>query len=127
MLGFRYSRKEKAKCQLLNFLIGQAKLAIYVSRRNKIVRSLDWNVRTIFCQMVKALIFTKGLRVYDALNYVCWRIRRCSLEVSWTDCVIFVYFIIGFVLLKCVFEKSTLSVFLSLSLLLFLPLLSLFL
>lgn len=41
ILGFRYRRKQKAKYQLLNFLRGQAKLAIYVTRRNMMGGSLD--------------------------------------------------------------------------------------
>lgn len=40
ILGYRYKKTQKAKCQLLNFTIGQAKLAIYLSRRNKMGRSL---------------------------------------------------------------------------------------
>lgn len=41
ILGFRYRRKQKAKYQLLYFLRAQAKLAIYVTRRNMMGGSLD--------------------------------------------------------------------------------------
>ena len=35
-LGFRYTRHQKHKCRLLNFVVGQAKVAVYVSRRKKV-------------------------------------------------------------------------------------------
>ena len=36
IMGYRYSIKEKAKCVLLNFLFAQAKLAIWLTRRNRV-------------------------------------------------------------------------------------------
>lgn len=56
ILGFRYNLNEKVKCQFLNFLIVQAKLAICISRRNKIGGSWDLDLQTIFYRMVKARI-----------------------------------------------------------------------
>ncbi|KAI3355604.1 hypothetical protein L3Q82_018441 [Scortum barcoo] len=38
--GFKYTRQKKHKCQLLNFLMGQAKVAVYVSRRRKVEQSV---------------------------------------------------------------------------------------
>lgn len=46
ILGFRYSQKWRVKCQLFHFGLGQAKMAIYLSRRNKIEESLDCDVNT---------------------------------------------------------------------------------
>ncbi|TWW77695.1 hypothetical protein D4764_12G0010850 [Takifugu flavidus] len=69
ILGFRYQKRRKAKCQLLNFFIGQAKLAIYVSRRNKIGGSLDCDLQTIFTRMVKARIKT-DFNFYRATNNI---------------------------------------------------------
>ncbi|TWW54495.1 hypothetical protein D4764_0262130 [Takifugu flavidus] len=64
-----YQKRRKAKCQLLNFFIGQAKLAIYVSRRNKIGGSLDCDLQTIFARMVKARIKT-DFNFYRATNNI---------------------------------------------------------
>ena len=34
--GVGFKKTEKAKCQFLNFLIGKAKMAIYLTRRDKL-------------------------------------------------------------------------------------------
>lgn len=54
ILGFSYSQKRRVKCQLFNFVFGQAKMAMYLSRRNKIEESLDFDINTVFVRMVKA-------------------------------------------------------------------------
>ncbi len=36
VLGAKYVKKKRYDCQLLNFILGQAKLAVYTSRKNKI-------------------------------------------------------------------------------------------
>jgi hypothetical protein len=36
IMGYRYSNKGKAKCVLFNFLFAQAKLAIWLTRRNRV-------------------------------------------------------------------------------------------
>ncbi|XP_063765417.1 transposon TX1 uncharacterized 149 kDa protein [Eleginops maclovinus] len=48
ILGYRYTQRQKVKCQLLNFLLGQAKMAIYLSRRNKVGDSMACNAVLIF-------------------------------------------------------------------------------
>ena len=54
ILGFKYSQKRKAKCQLLNFLLGQAKMAVYLSRKRKLEGSWDCDVNIIFIRMIKS-------------------------------------------------------------------------
>ncbi len=56
ILGFFYSPKQKSKCHVINFIVGQAKYAIYVTRRNKIEKKSGQNVVLIFKNMVKARI-----------------------------------------------------------------------
>ncbi len=53
ILGFKYSQSKKYICQLLNFIIGQAKMAIYVSRRNKLEEKPGQNIE-IFLILVKS-------------------------------------------------------------------------
>ncbi len=40
IFGFKYVIKKIFICQLLNFVLGQAKLAIYVSRKTKVEQNL---------------------------------------------------------------------------------------
>lgn len=54
ILGYRYSQKYRQKCQLFNFVLGQAKMAIYISRRNKVDWSLDCDASILFVRMMKA-------------------------------------------------------------------------
>ena len=56
VFGCKYVRKKRFICQLLNFILGQAKLAIYVSRKKKMEQNLEPNVVTLFSNMVQARI-----------------------------------------------------------------------
>lgn len=56
VFGCKYVRKKRFICQLLNFILGQAKLAIYVSRKKKMEQNLEPNVVTLFLNMVQARI-----------------------------------------------------------------------
>ncbi|XP_023193817.1 tyrosine-protein kinase SYK isoform X1 [Xiphophorus maculatus] len=53
IFGAGYTKKESSKWNLLNFLIGQAKFSIYISRRNKLNGVLGENVDRMFILMVK--------------------------------------------------------------------------
>lgn len=48
--------KKRFVCQLLNFVLGQAKLAIYTSRKKKIEQNSEQNVVAMFSNMLKARI-----------------------------------------------------------------------
>jgi len=71
--GFKYSRKRSYECQLFNFFLGQAKMAIYVSRKRKIEKDSDTDVILIFSMLVKSRIqidfhyynATKNLRLFE--------------------------------------------------------------
>ncbi len=54
ILGCMYTIKKKYKCQLLNFIVGIAKLAIYITRRNKIEQKGEQELITAFKKMVKS-------------------------------------------------------------------------
>lgn len=56
ILGFKYVRKNRFSCQLLNFVLGQAKLAVYISRRKKVEHNLDLNIVVLFSNMLQARI-----------------------------------------------------------------------
>lgn len=52
--GFNYSRQQKHKCQLLNFVLGTAKMAVYVSRKRKVDECVDMDVKLLLVRMIKA-------------------------------------------------------------------------
>ncbi len=56
IFGFQYVTKKIFICQLLNFVLGQAKLAIYVRRKKKMEQNLEHNLVTLFLNMVQARI-----------------------------------------------------------------------
>lgn len=52
--GVKFTRQRKNKCQLINFLLGQAKMAIYISRKRKVEEGLSINVVSLFVNLVKS-------------------------------------------------------------------------
>ena len=56
ILGFKYVQKHRFKCQLINFLLGQAKMAIYVSRRNKIEQMSSDDMMMVFSILVRSRV-----------------------------------------------------------------------
>lgn len=56
ILGFFYNSKQKFKCQVINFIVGQAKYAVYITRRNKIEEKSGQDVVLVFKNMVKSRI-----------------------------------------------------------------------
>ncbi len=85
ILGYRYSQKYRQKCQLFNFVLGQAKMAIYISRRNKIDGSLDCDASTLFVRMIKARLkvdfdFYKSTNnVEELISIWCYKDVLCSI------------------------------------------------
>ena len=57
--GFKYTRQQKNKCQILNFVLGQAKMAVYVSRRRKVEEELNVDVVPVFVRMVKSRLLVE--------------------------------------------------------------------
>jgi len=55
ILGCKYVSKKKFVCQLLNFVVGQAKMAIYLSRKKKIEQDVVQNV-VLFFNLVQSRI-----------------------------------------------------------------------
>ncbi len=84
ILGFKYVQKRKNECQLLNFILGKAKMAIYISRRDKIEQRIDHNVERVFAAMIKSrlLIDFRFYKAMDSLNIFeriwCHRGALCS-------------------------------------------------
>lgn len=81
ILGLSYSQKRRVKCQLFNFVFGQAKIAIYLGRRNKIE---EFDINTVFVRMVKARLkvdfdfFSTTSNVEEFINIWCLKNVLCS-------------------------------------------------
>jgi len=84
ILGFKYVQKRRNECQLLNFILGKAKMAIYISRRDKIEKQIDYNVERVFTAMIKSrlVIDFRFYKAMDSLNVFegiwCHRGALCS-------------------------------------------------
>jgi len=65
--GFKYIRRCRFRCQLLNFLLGQAKKAIYDARKIRIERNSSVNLQNVFLNQVKSRILF-NFRFYMAMG-----------------------------------------------------------
>ena len=55
--GAGYRRNNASKWQLLNFLLGEAKLAIYLTRRNRVEREVVQDLVSVFISLVRARVW----------------------------------------------------------------------
>ncbi|KAL2076997.1 hypothetical protein ACEWY4_027414 [Coilia grayii] len=84
--GTKYVQKRRNKCQLLNFLLGQAKMAIYVSRRNKIEKGASEDIVVIFSILVRSRLlidfrFYKLMKNLDTFEEIwCHNGALCSVK-----------------------------------------------
>lgn len=75
--GFKYLKKRSYECQLFNFFLGQAKMAIYVSRKSKIEKDSDTDVILLFSMLLKSRIQI-DFRYYSATkNLMLFEQRWC--------------------------------------------------
>jgi hypothetical protein len=54
--GAGYDKKDSKKWCLLNYVVGQAKMAIYKTRKNQVEGEAGLGLREMFCVLVKARI-----------------------------------------------------------------------
>lgn len=52
--GFKCTHQQKNKCQLLKFVLGQAKMLVYVNQRGKVEEALNVDVVPLLLKMVKS-------------------------------------------------------------------------
>lgn len=67
ILGAGYNQRQKIKWQLINFLFGQAKLAIYKTRRNRIENRCGQEITSLFKALIKSRIVVE-FKYYKAMN-----------------------------------------------------------
>ncbi|KAI4881398.1 hypothetical protein NFI96_030494, partial [Prochilodus magdalenae] len=86
IIGTAYIRSQRSKCQLLNFILRQAKLAIYVSRKNKMSQSSDHDATQVFTRLVRARVkvdfnYYRSMKDLDSFKLVwCSEDVVCSVE-----------------------------------------------
>lgn len=96
IFGFKYRLAFRYKCQLLNFILGQSKMAVYMSRKRK-VRTVDMDLVLLFSRIVKARVLTdfKFFKEINDLNHfrMIWTygLVLCGVE---GDTLIFLDFLI---------------------------------
>lgn len=84
IFGAGYTKKESSKWNLLNFLIGQAKLSIYVDRKNKVNGGQGERVDKIFILLVKSrvkaefMFFSMMNNLIDFVLLWCFNNVVCS-------------------------------------------------
>lgn len=86
IFGFKYVQKYRFKCQLLNFLLGQAKMAIYVSRKRKVEQDVNIDILIVFSTLVRCRIlidfhFHKSMKILDVFEEKwCYSNVLCAVE-----------------------------------------------
>ena len=74
MMGYKYCQRKKAQCQLFNCVLGRAKMAVYLSRRNKVEGSPDHDAVWLLIKMMKARL-TVDFEYYKEMNNLSEFIR----------------------------------------------------
>ena len=73
IMGAAYKKEEKEKCQLLHFLSGEAKMAIYISRKNRVENREGQEAKAVWLVNIRARLwldfrFYKHTRDLDAFK-----------------------------------------------------------
>lgn len=67
ILGVKYTRNRRFDCQLLNFIVGQAKLAVYTSRKSRIEKKPGQDVSVVFKALIKSRVLI-DFNFYKSMN-----------------------------------------------------------
>lgn len=83
--GFKYTRRHRFRCQLLNFVLGQAKMAIYDTRKKKIEQDTNCVLDIVFFNLIKSRILV-DFHYYKAMNdlvsfEMIWCVKGALCEV----------------------------------------------
>ena len=56
-MGAAYKKEKKEKCKLLNFLSGEAKMAIYISRKNRVENREGQEAKAVWLINIRARLW----------------------------------------------------------------------
>lgn len=86
IFGFKYCKRKKRKGRLLNFILGQAKMAVYISRKYRIAHGTNKNVECLFKGLIKDrvkhdFIFYSHMKKLEEFEVV-WSVEKvvCCIE-----------------------------------------------
>lgn len=80
VLGAKYVQNRRIDCQLVNFILGQAKLAIYSSRKNMIEHRPGHNVMVLFSNLIKSRVLI-DFNFYKSMDdLITFELKWCSKE-----------------------------------------------
>lgn len=92
---FKYVRRRSFECQLLNFVLGQSKMAIYVSRQNKVENKSGQDVLMVLTNLIKSRVIT-DFNYFKAMNdLLSFEMKWCCKEALCSVCegmLIFAFF-----------------------------------
>ena len=97
ILGFKYCKTNSSKGELINFILGNAKMAVYISRKNKIDQESDYDVLTVLFRLLRSRVqmdfkFYKSTSNVDAFESVwCYKGTVCSVingELVFAPCLL---------------------------------------
>lgn len=84
ILGFRYVKRKQNVCRLINFILGEAKMAIYVTRRNRVEEIPGTELSDVFPSLVKSRVLV-DFRFFKLMNDLetfearwCYKNALCS-------------------------------------------------
>lgn len=84
IFGYKYCKIDGTKSELINFILGNAKMSIYTSRNNKIEQNTDYDVLVILKRLIKSRIqmeflFYNSTKNVDVFTSVwCYEDVVCS-------------------------------------------------
>ena len=82
--GLKYTRQQKQKSQLLNFVLGQAKMAVYITRKRKVEQNIHIESVPVCFNMIRSRLlvdfsFYKAAGDLDSFNDLwCFQDVLCS-------------------------------------------------
>ena len=84
ILGFKYSKMNNSKGELINCILGNAKMAVYISRKNKIEQDSDNDVLTVLFRLLRSRVQME-FKFYNSLSNLadfesvwCYKGAVCS-------------------------------------------------
>lgn len=86
--GFRYTRQQKHKSQLLSFVLGQVKMAVYITRKRKVEEDLHIEPVPVCTGLIKSRLlidfnFYRTTGDLDSFKDLwCWQNALCSIEAG---------------------------------------------
>lgn len=107
--GPKYSRSRRESHVLLNYLFGQAKMAIWLSRKSKMIDKGSTDVILILEGLIKSRIYIE-YSYYKLVNNVQvfnqkWGVNQCICEVDSED-MVYLYFYISIFFFTCGVKKK---------------------